>query len=145
MIAKAIKLYLNFILLHSNNSPVWFNNCYRDSEERSSLWTADIISGHLKQRQTEESCYNKLTMKCSSVSMTWFQTSFELSVFPLSTIISIFYQQLTTVESRLEEPALSRASYSKVVFLKSASPSQTVQFYPRFLKSFSFPFEVQET
>ena len=40
-----------FILQSSSNSPVWFNDCNGNPEKRSSLWTADVVSGHLKQNQ----------------------------------------------------------------------------------------------
>ena len=36
-------------LLVPRHIPVGFNDCYWNSEQRSSLWTANVVSGHLKQ------------------------------------------------------------------------------------------------
>ena len=36
-------------LLVPRHIPVGFNDCYWNSEQRSSLWTANVVSGNLKQ------------------------------------------------------------------------------------------------
>ena len=36
-------------LLVPKHIPVGFNDCYWNSKQRSSLWTANVVSGHLKQ------------------------------------------------------------------------------------------------